>query len=453
MSLPARAKKSPMMKTLMARLALPLIAAMTLVPAVLTPARAEITITLDRANFQPLPIAITNFGGDVEFGARIAEVITANLRRCGYFVPIDAQAFVEPSPAFDAAPQFSAWQAINAQALVTGRVTREGGGRLKAEFRLWDVFAGQQLTGQQYFTDPNNWRRIAHIISDAIFTRITGLKGFFDTRVVFVDESGPKEQRRKRLAIMDQDGANLRYLTRGEDLVVTPRFSPVAQEITFMSQRTGEQPHVQLLNLDTGQREIVGNFPDMTSSPRFSPDGQRIVMSLQQGGNANIYIMDLRSRTTTRVTSTNAIDTSPSFSPDGARIAFESDRGGRQQIYVMNVDGSDVQRVSFGEGSYAQPVWSPRGDYIAFTRQKGGTFSIGIMRPDGTGERILTEGFHNEGPSWAPNGQYIMFWRDPGGQGGGKLYMVDVTGRVEVPVPTPSFGSDPAWSPLLTEVR
>jgi TolB protein len=236
-------------------------------------------------------------------------------------------------------------------------------------------------------------------------------------------------------------------------MVVTPRYSPASQDIAFMSQASGQQPRVQVINLDSGSRQVVGNFPEMTSSPRFAPDGQKIVLSLQQGGNANIFVMDLGSRATTRITNTNAIDTSPSFSPDGREIVFESDRGGQQQIYVMGADGSNPRRISFGEGSYSQPAWSPRGDLIAFTKRSKGGFAIGVMKPDGSGERILTEGFHNEGPTWAPNGQYVMFFRDPGGQGGGRLYMVDVTGRVEQPVPTPTFASDPTWSPLLTEAR
>jgi TolB protein len=420
---------------------------------VVTAARAELVIDVRRGNFQPVPIAVADFAGEGDLGQRVSGIITNNLKRSGYFAPIEKAQFPEKQPAFDAAPQFAAWRAAGVQGLVTGRVTRDPSGRLKTEFRLWDVFAGQQVAGQQYFTDPNNWRRVGHIISDAVYTKITGVGGFFDTRVVFVDESGPKENRRKRLAIMDQDGANVRYLTQGENMVVTPRYSPASQDIAFMSQTLGQQPRVQVINLETGSRQVVGNFPDMTSSPRFSPDGQKIVMSLQQGGNANIYVMDLGSRTTTRITSTAAIDTSPSFSPDGSQIVFESDRGGQQQIYVMGADGSNPRRISFGDGSSSQPAWSPRGDYIAFTKRKAGGFAIGIMRPDGTGERILTEGFHNEGPTWAPNGQYLMFFRDPGGQAGGKLYMVDVTGRVELPVPTPSFASDPAWSPLLTESR
>lgn len=415
--------------------------------------RAEISITLNSATFAPLPIAVTQFAGDPEVAAGITEVITNNLQRIGYFAPLDPASFSDKHINFDAAPDFAAWQAINAQGLVTGRAVRESGGRIRVEFRLWDVTSGQQLAGQQFFTDPINWRRIGHLISDAILNRVTGLKGMFDTRIVFVDETGSKENRRKRLAVMDQDGANMRYLTRGEELVVSPRFSPITQEVAFMSQRQNESTRVQLLNIETGQREVVGSFPEMTSSPQFTPDGQRVLLSLQQGGNANIYAINLRSRTTTRVTSTNAIDTSPSVSPDGSRVVFESDRGGGPQLYVMNADGSDQQRISFGEGRYSQPVWSPRGDYIAFTRSRAGQFAIGIMKPDGTGERILTEGYHNESPSWAPNGQFIMFYSDPGNEGGGRLYMTDITGRVRAQVPTPSFASDPAWSPLLSDLR
>lgn len=420
----------------------------------IAPAEADLNLRIGAGGqFQPMPIAVADFAGEGALGPQVAGIVTANLRRSGYFIPIDKAKFPEKQPSFDAPPQFEAWKTAGVQGLITGRVTRDPSGRLKTEFRLWDVLAGQQIAGQQYFTDPNNWRRVGHIISDAVFTKITGLGGFFDTRVAFIDESGPKENRKKRLAIMDQDGANVRYLTQGDAMVVSPRYSPATQDIAFMSQRSGEQPRVQVINLESGSRQVVGNFPDMTSSPRFSPDGQRIVMSLQQGGNANIYAMDLGSRTTTRITTTNAIDTSPSFSPDGKQIVFESDRGGQQQIYVMGADGSNAKRISFGEGSYSQPAWSPRGDYIAFTKRKSGGFAIGIMKPDGSGERVLTEGFHNESPTWAPNGQYLMFFRDPGGQGGGKLYMVDLTGKVEQPVATPSFGSDPTWSPLLTESR
>lgn len=436
-----------------------LTAAYTFVAIVITaitaagPARALVEVDITQANIQPLPIAITDFGGpggDPEMGRQISDVVSADLQRSGLFKPIDRAAFID-NTGFDAVPNFGSWRVINAQALITGRVTKQPDGRLKAEFRLWDVFAGQQMTGQQYFTDPNNWRRIAHIIADAIYERLTGERGYFDTRIVFVDETGPKDARVRRLAIMDQDGANVRYLTNSPtEIIRNPRFSPSRQEITYVSQPLGDTPRVYLLNIETGQREVVGDFPGMSFAPRFSPDGQRVVLSLEQGGNANIYLMDLRSRRTTRLTNTASIDTSPSFAPDGRQIVFESDRGGTQQIYVMNADGTNQQRISFGQGAYGTPVWSPRGDLIAFTKLAGGRFSIGVMRPDGSGERILTEGFHNEGPTWAPNGRVIMFFRDvPGATGGPQLWTVDLTGRNEQRVVTPAFGSDPAWSPVL----
>lgn len=398
--------------------------------------------------FKPIQIAITAFAGDAAVSSQLTTIITNNFKRSVFLSPIDPKTFAEVAVNPDQAPAMDFWRTINAQFVVTGRVSRAADGRYQAEFRLWDVATGAQVTGSQYVTDPNNARRVAHIISDAIFTRITGEKGFFDTRIVFVDETGPPQQRRKRLAIMDQDGANMRYLTRGTDLEVTPRFSPSSQDITYMSFGASD-PKVLLLNIETGQREVVGNFPGMTFSPRFSPDGQKVVMSLAQGLSSNLYSMDLRSRTTTRLSDSDAIDTSPSYSPDGNEIVFESDRGGSQQLYVMSASGGGPKRISFGEGRYATPVWSPKGDFIAFTKQKSGTFAIGVMRPDGTGERILTEGFHNEGPTWAPNGLFLMFFRDPGGQEGPRIYMMDIFGRAEFPVPTPNYASDPSWSPIL----
>ena len=418
-----------------------------------SPALAQVRVDVTQGNVQPVPIGIPDFAGgtpaDTEVARGITQVITNNLRRSGLFAPIDPAAYIEKVVNIDAVPRFPDWRTINAQALITGRVTRQGDGRLKVEFRLWDVFAGNQLTGQQYFTTPDNWRRIAHIISDSVYERLTGEKGYFDTRVAFIDETGPKERRVKRLAIMDQDSANVKYLTRGEDLVLTPRFSPSTQELTYMSYGQAD-PRVFLLNIDGGQREIVGNFPGMTFSPRFSPTGQQVIMSLQQGPNSNIFVLDLQSKRTTRLTDTAAIDTAPCYSPDGTRICFESDRGGRQQIYIMGAQGGAAQRISFGEGSYSTPVWSPRGDFIAFTKQGGGQFSIGIMKVDGSGERLLTSGYHNEGPTFAPNGRVLMFFRDPGGNAGPSLYSIDVTGRNEQKVATPSYASDPAWSPLLS---
>tara|TARA_R110000824_G_scaffold401491_1_gene612561 strand:- start:177626 stop:178990 length:1365 start_codon:yes stop_codon:yes gene_type:complete len=416
-------------------------------------AHAALEIDIDKGTIDPLKIAIVDFlgtpGQESSVGADIAGVVTNNLERSGFFRPLPKASFIEKLGDINVQPRFGDWRIIEAQAFVTGQARLESDGRLRVEFRLWDAYAEQQLTGLQFFTTPDNWRRVAHLISDAIYKRLTGEDGYFDTRIVYVSETGPKNNRVKRLTIMDQDGHNPRMLTRGNELVLTPRFSPNSQEITYLAYRNN-QPRVYVLDIETGQQEVVGEFPGMTFAPRFSPDGQKIIMSLQRGGNADIYTMDLRSRQVTRLTNTAAIDTAPSYSPDGRQIAFESDRGGSQQIYVMNADGSNQRRISFGQGSYATPVWSPRGDLISFTKISGGRFVIGVMRPDGTGDRVLTEGYHNEGPTWAPNGRVLMFFRETrGAQGGPNLWTVDVTGHNERPAPTPTFASDPAWSPRI----
>jgi len=425
-----------------------LIAVFTLLTAFLAgPAQAQLQLRIGGGNFQPMPIAIADFGGDPSLAGLVSGVVTNNLRRSGYFTPLEHGRFPE-QPNFDAAPNFEKWRATGLQGLVTGRVVREAG-RVKVEFRLWDVTSGQQMTGQQYGTDAANVRRTGHLISDAVYTKITGLGPWFDSRIAFVDETGPKENRRKRLMVMDQDGANVRAITSGEMSVVAPRYSPATQDIAFMAQANGHQPRVQMINLETGSRQALGNVDSMSASPRFSPDGRKIVMSVQQGGNADIVTMDLASKAQRSITNGMAIDTSPTYSPDGSQIAFESDRGGSQQVYVMGADGSNPHRITFGAGSASQPAFSPRGDLIAYTRQRNGGFAICVSKPDGSGERVLTEGFHNEGPTFAPNGQYVLFFRDPGGQGGGKLFMVDITGKVEQPVPTPAYASDPTWSPLL----
>ena len=405
----------------------------------------ELCIDLNPKNFKPMPIAIVDFGGDQQ-GAQVSGIISANLKRSGVFEPIDPSRHPERGLDFDAVPNFAAWQQAGAQAIVTGRVVRDGG-RLAVEYRLWDATSGKQIVGQKHAIDPQNWRRLAHLASDAVFARMTGETGFFDTRIVFVDETGPKEKRKKRLAIIDQDGANFRAISSGSEMLLTPRFSPRGDRVAFMALEEAGRANVQILELGSGRRSVVGG--NTTSfSPRFSPNGAQLAMSVESAGNTNLAIADIGSGSVRPLTSGGAIDTSPSFSPDGGQIVFESDRGGGQQIYLMGADGSGARRISFGEGRYSTPVWSPKGDYIAFTRQKGNTFAIGIMKPDGSGERILTEGYHNEGPSWAPNGRYIMFFREAGA--GPKLFMVDVSGRIDVPIPTPSFASDPAWSPLLS---
>jgi TolB protein len=415
------------------------------------PASAQAIIDLTKANREPLPIAITDMlgasGGEMQVGKDISRVVAADLERSGLFRPIDPRAFIQTPQALQAGVRFEDWKAINAQALVSGKAERTADGRLRVEFRLFDVLSQKQLTGQAYTAAAAGWRRIAHLIADAIYKQLTGEAGYFDTQIVYVAETGAKDKRVKRLAIMDQDGENHKFLTDGSDLVLTPRFSPQMREITYLSYYQN-RPRVYVLQIDTGRREVLGDFPGMTFAPRFSPDGNKVILSMALDGNTDIYEMDMRTRHTRRLTDNPGIDTAPSYSPDGSQICFESDRGGSQQIYVMSSSGGNPKRVSFGDGRYGTPVWSPRGDLIAFTKQQGGQFYIGVMRPDGSGERLLTRDFLVEGPTWAPNGRVLAYTRQGGG-GPVKVFSIDLTGVNERQVTTPMEASDPAWSPLI----
>ena len=426
-------------------------------------AEAQLQVDITSPSVEPIPIAVAPFIGQSQvsfqqqemtrIGQDLSEVIKSNLERSGLFRPLPREAFVEQNPSPVVRPAFPGWRAINAQGLVVGRVQFLGDGKLEVIFRLWDVFSARQIEGKRYVTTPDNWRQIAHRIADDVYERITGEQGYFATRIVYVAESGPPTERVKQLAIMDQDGANHQFLTEGDYLSLTPRFSSTLQEITYLSYYQN-RPRVYIYNLDSGKQELLGDFDGMTFAPRFSPDDRSVVMSLERNGNSDIYIMDLRTRAVRQLTDHPDIDTAPSFSPDGRRIVFESDRGGGQQLYVMNVDGTGVKRISFGKGRYKTPVWSPRGDLIAFTHSHRGRYSIGVMRPDGTRERFLTESFLDEGPTWSPNGRVLMFFRqtpaDRSGRGGSfSIWSIDLTGRNERRIPTPGDASDPAWSPLI----
>ncbi len=417
-------------------------------------AKAELVIDINQGTTAPMPIAVSAMvgAGDTEarMGRDIARVVSADLERSGLFRPLDPRSFLQTPEDAANAPRFPDWRAINATALVAGRVIRESGSTLRVEFRLWDVLAQQQLVGLAFKTTEANWRRVSHIIADAIYKRLTGEEGYFDTRIVYVAETGPATKRIKRLAIMDQDSENHAYLTDGRVLVLTPRFSPTAHQITYLAYYNN-RPRVYLFDVDSGRQSVLGDFPGMTFAPRFSPDGSRVIMSLAKDGNSDLYVMDLRSRQSTRLTADPSIETAPSYSPDSTKIAFESDRSGSQQIYVMSAGGGGAQRISFGEGRYGSPVWSPRGDLIAFTKILGGQFYIGVMRPDGSAERILSSGFLVDGATWAPNGRVLMFYREERSGAGSHphLYSIDITGRNERAVKTPVEGSDPAWSPLI----
>ena len=415
------------------------------------PLRIEITEGI----IEPLPFAAPLFVAEnaaaQEYAARLTQVVTADLIGSGLFREIPAAAHISKVSNFNAPVQFSEWKAINAQALITGAVSVTADNRMVVKFRLFDVFAQAPLgKGLQFVASTDSWRRMSHKVADAVYVRLTGEpSGYFDSRVVYIAEEGPKNARKKRLALMDYDGANVRYLTNSNDIVLAPRFSPNAREIIYTSYETGE-PRVFLMNVDTLSRRVLDSEPGMTFAPRFSPDGRYVVMSLTNRGNTDIYRFDVARGSKTRLTNSPAIETAPSYSPDGNRIVFESDRGGGQQLYVMSANGGNAKRISFGSGSYGTPVWSPRGDMIAFTKITKGRFHIGVMRVDGSQEKLLAGSFLDEGPTWSPNGRVIMFFREtPGANGAPSLFSVDVTGRNLRKITTPTFASDPAWSRLL----
>ena len=417
---------------------------------------AQLRIEITEGMVAPTPIAIADFTGADgrvnDQGREIASIISNDLLSSGLFEPIDSAAFIAPpgSPAMK--PNFATWAPIGAKGLLVGSAILDGDGKLQVEFVLWDVVTERDLSSGTGSADPNALRQLSHKIADLVYEEFTGDSGYFDTQIVYVAESGQQARRIKRLAIMDQDGHNHKYLTSGLDLVLTPRFSPTTQEIAYLNY-FNEEPNVYIQDIRSGRSERLGSFPGMTFAPRFGPQGDKLIMSWAQDGLTDIYEMDLRTQDIRQLTKSSAIDTAPSYSPDGRRVVFESDRAGRQQLYVMDSDGSGVQRISYGEGRYATPVWSPRGDIIAFTKMLRGNFYIGVMNVDGTGERLLADGFLVEGPTWAPNGRVLMYYKQQrfeadGGGGETALYRVDITGFNERRIITPSDASDPAWSPL-----
>jgi TolB protein len=413
------------------------------------PLRIEIT----EGVIEPVPYAAPDFvaenAGGSQYAAPIAQVVAANLTGTGLLRDIPQSAHIGRITSFDSPVQFSDWRAINARALITGAVAVQGQ-RITVKFRLFDVVTGQQM-GQGFQLDgrTEDWRRMAHRVSDQVYTRLTGESGYFDSRVVFIAESGPRENRRKQVAIMDQDGANAQFLTDGASLTFAPRFSPRGDRILYTSYESGS-PRIYLMELATRRRQVIGDQPGtMTFAPRFAPDGNSVVYSLSVGGSTNLFVLNLSTGQRFQLTQSSAIDTAPSYAPDGAAITFESDRTGTSQIYIMPAGGGEARRISFGQGRYSTPVWSPRGDLIAFTKSQAGRFHIGVMRTDGSNERLLTSSFLDEGPTWSPNGRVIMFTREQAG-GDPLIFSVDISGRNLRRVPTPGPASDPAWSPLLS---
>jgi TolB protein len=416
-------------------------------------AQAPLRLEITEGVIEPMPFAAPVFVADTpeaaDMAGRITQVVVDDLTGTGLFREIPPAAHIGRITNFEAPVRFTDWSAINAQALVTGAVSQSGE-RIAVRFHLWDVFAQAPLgEGLRFEGTVGAWRRLGHKVADTVYARLTGESGYFDSRVAYIAASGPKNARRKQLAIMDYDGANAVTLTDGSALVLTPRLSSSANQILYTSYEQGS-PKIFVMSASGGRQQVLSDVQGMTFAPRFSRDGSRVVFSLSDGAGANIYVSSPSGAGRSQLTDTSSIDTAPCFSPDGGQIVFESDRAGTQQIYVMPSSGGTARRISFGDGRYATPVWSPRGDRIAFTKIVGGRFHIGVMGVDGANEKLLTASYIDEGPTWAPNGRVIMFFREtPGDAGGPLLYSVDITGRNLKQVPTAGFASDPSWSGLL----
>lgn len=422
------------------------ILAIILFTAIAPNVNALVKIDINQGQVDPMPIAMADFSGDTDIGSKVFKTISGDLDGSGLFKFIDKSAFLEKAN-FAQQPNFSNWRKISATVLVTGQVESVGDD-IRVSVKIWDPYSQSMVDGLSYKVKRSAWSRAAHKISDKIYTALTGEDGYFDSRIVFISETGSGKKKIKRLAVMDQDGGNIQLLTDGKKLALTPRFDPSSHRIAYISY-SNNIPQVFLYDLAKGSKKLVGNFKGMSFAPRFSPDGQYLIMSIAREGTTSIYEVNLNTSTMKMVTSVpGTISTSPSYSPDGRHIVFNSDRDNTRALYVMNRDGSNVHRISFGKGSYTDPVWSPRGDFIAFVKMHKNNFYLGVMRPDGSGERLLTTSWLDEGPTWSPNGRVIMFSREYR-NGQNFIHKVDITGYNERKVKTPGTASDPAWSKLL----
>ncbi|MEM7701487.1 MAG: Tol-Pal system beta propeller repeat protein TolB [Pseudomonadota bacterium] len=421
----------------------------------LGPLRGTVT---DESDWRDLGIAIPAFAtdrdqptpanaqGTAALGREVANVITANLRNNGLFKPTGPNSL--PRPAFEqiTSPSWSSWSGRGAEMLVHGYVRARSDNRLVVGCYLYDVALQDELIREGYVVRPADWRRAAHKCSDLIYARLTGEDPFFDSRIAYIAETGPKDNRVKRLAVMDSDGANHRFLTLGSATALTPRYSPDYSQILYLSYVDGN-PRIYVYDIGSGKQTLVTANTNPTLAPRWSPDGKTILYSMSVAGNTDIYRVSVNGGASTRLTDTPGIDIGGSYSPDGRQIVFESDRSGTQQCYIMNADGTRQRRISFIGGRCATPEWSPRGDQIAFTRIAG-DFNVAVMTPGGRNVKVLTNGWQDEAPTWAPNGRIIQFFRTARNSGRSGLWQVDLTGRNERRLPTPVDASDPAWGPI-----
>lgn len=424
---------------------------------VISSTRAELHVDIVAGGVDPISIAVQKFEVDKGVSSSDAkmlrDVVENDLKRTGLFRIVNHDAFPEYVK-MNQMPNFTNWMAIKVAALVQASVKLEGKDNYKLEFYLWDVNGKEQIEAQSLVASKKSVRRLAHIMADAIYERLTGEIGYFDTQIVFIAESGDVTARNKRMAIMDQDGYGMRYLSDKKTFVMSPHFSPNMSTVVFLSYRN-DDPMVWALNLENGDQTQLGNFGGMNFAPRFSPDGAHVALSLVKNGTTNIYEYDVYAKTLKQLTFDKGIATSPSYSPDGRYLAYNSDSSGSQQIHVLDLKTGNQRRISFGAGRYATPAWSPDGQFIAFTKMADDTFYIGIMNPDGRHEKILAGGWYMEAPSWAPGSRRVVYYETERSEDGedriSHIRSVDITGQnlYDIELPDGLNGTEPTWSPKM----
>ena len=416
-------------------------------------AHAELKIDIVAGNFSPVPIAIQKFEAkDTKLANTLRQVVENDLKSTGLFRIINPAAHPQMLK-MDKMPEFDDWAAINTQVLVQGKLTKTKDGKYRLQFYVWDIKGKEQIEAQILVAPKKSSRRLAHIMADAIYERLIGESGYFDTQIVMTTETGEMQNRNKRLAIIDSDGYGFRYISDGETMVMSPHFSPNMQTIVFLSYRN-DDPMVWSLDMNTGTQKRLGRFGGMTFAPRFSPDGSRVALSLVKGGTTNLYEFNTKTNELRQLTFGDYIDTSPSYSPSGQKMAFNSNRSGSQQIHILDLNDLTEKRITFGSGRYATPAWSPDGNYIAFTKISDDTFFVGIMSPKGKNEKVLAGGWFMEAPSWAPNSRRIIYYETEkidDEERESHIRSVDIMGQntYDIKLPDGVNGLEPTWSPKL----
>lgn len=388
---------------------------------------------------QQIPIAIVPFAQSTAQKEDVSLVIAADLRRSGLFRTLETRGVVN-QPHDLPEVKYPEWTALQAQALVIGKIEPAAAGRFKVSFRLLDVLKQGQLAALEYDVTPAQLRQTAHKIADVIYQTLTGQPGIFSTRISYVLKNG----NRFSLMVADADGHNPQSVLASTEPIISPSWSPDGTRLAYVSFEK-KKPTIYVQSLTTGQRIVLANYKGNNSAPSWSPDGKRLAIVLTQGANSQVHVINADGTGLQQLSHSRAIDTEPQWSPDGKWIYFTSDRGGSPQIYRMSSLGGEPQRVTF-DGSYnVSPRLSPDGKQLAFIRRDGGKFQVAVQELATSQVQVLSDSAQDESPSFAPNGKMIMFATSINNKG--VLSVVSSDGRIKQRLSETGDVREPAWSP------